>query len=200
MLEAIIFDLGNVFLDLDFDAQKKAFEKLGLKEWTPELENLAQFYELGKIDEINFIEAIQKYIPNQELIDIREAWNAVIVNFPMERLNFLEKLKIKHKLYLVSNTNPTHIEKFEHRVGLTFAREFYALFDKIYFSYEIGLRKPDENFFKQIISTNNLNPKKTLFVDDMTENIKAAENLGLQTWHLQIGKENVTDLLNKPFI
>lgn len=197
MIEAIIFDLGNVFLDLNFEAQKKAFQDIGLKEWNTELQEASLKYELGKIDELEFIETIQKQLPQEvDLITIREAWNAVIVNFPLERLDFLEKLKIKHKLYLLSNTNQTHIDKFEHRVGLTFAREFYALFDKIYFSYEVGMRKPDINLFRNIISSNNLNPKKTLFIDDTLENIEAANSLGIYTWHLQVGKENVTDLLN----
>ena len=132
MIEAIIFDLGDVFLNLNHQASVDAFKKLGLNDWNEELKTKSILFETGKIDEYEFMLAIQKYIPNANLEDIREAWNAIIVDFPLERLEFLEKLKNKYKLYLLSNTNQTHIDKFEHRVGLTFAREFYAHFDKIH--------------------------------------------------------------------
>jgi glucose-1-phosphatase len=200
MLEAIIFDLGNVFLNLDLDATPKAFKALGLQEWNQELQELHQKYEIGKIEEYDFLCAIQKYIPNVDLLDIREAYNAIIVDFPLERLEFLEKLKNRYQLYLLSNTNATHIDKFEHRVGLTFAREFYACFDKIYFSHETGYAKPHEMAFKQIIIPQNLKPNKTLFVDDMPQNIAMANSLGLQTWQVIVGKEDVTNLLHNKIL
>lgn len=200
MIEAIIFDLGDVFLNLNHSATQEALKKLGLKEWNKDLKNLNLKYEMGKIDELQFIEGIQKFIPDVELVDIREAWNAIIVDFPLERLEFLEKLRNKYKLYLLSNTDATHIDKFEHRVGLTFAREFYACFDKIYFSFETKVRKPDENAFKQVLQQNNLKANKTLFIDDNIDNIETAKNLGLVTWHLQVGQEDVVDLFDKKIL
>lgn len=200
MIEAIIFDLGDVFLNLDHEATPNAFRKLGLMEWNEELRAMNIKYEIGKIDELQFMEAIQKYLPTAELVDIREAWNAIILDFPLERLEFLEKLRNKYKLFLLSNTDATHIDKFEHRVGLTFAREFYACFDKIYFSFETKIKKPEEGAFKQVMQQNNLKPSKTLFIDDSLVNIETAKNLGLVTWHLQVGKEDVVDLLNKKIL
>lgn len=200
MIEAIIFDLGDVFLNLDHQATPEALKKLGLQEWNDDLKTLNVKYETGKIDELQFIEGIQKYIPNAELLEIREAWNAIIVDFPLERLEFLEKLRNKYKLFLLSNTDATHIDKFEHRVGLTFAREFYGCFDKIYFSFETKVKKPDEAAFKQVLQQNNLKPNKTLFIDDNLDNIEAAKKLGLVTWHLQVGKEDVVDLFDKKIL
>ena len=133
MIEAIIFDLGDVFLNLNHQASTDAFKKLGLNAWTDDLKSAAILFETGKIDELQFMETIQKHLPNANLVEIREAWNAIIGDFPLERLEFLEKLQNKYNIFLLSNTNPTHIDKFEHRVGLTFAREFYAHFNKIYF-------------------------------------------------------------------
>lgn len=200
MIEAIIFDFGDVFLNLDLQATPNALKKLGLNEWNEDLKNLNLKYETGRIDEIQFMEGIQKHIPNAELIEIREAWNAIIVDFPLKRLEFIEKLRNKYKLFLLSNTDPTHIDKFEHRVGLTFAREFYACFDKIYFSFETKIKKPDEGSFKQVIQQNNLKPSKTLFIDDNLDNIEMAKNLGFVTWHLQVGKEDVVDLFDKKIL
>lgn len=197
MIEAIIFDFGDVFINLDHQATPEAFKKLGLKEWNDELKNLNLKYEIGKIDELTFLTGIQKFIPNVDLLDIRAAWNAILLDFPLKRLEFLQMLTSKHKLFLLSNTDATHIEKFEHKVGMSFAREFYSCFEKVYFSFEFGFRKPDENAFKFVLNNHNLTPKKTLFVDDRLDNIETAKKLELQTWHLQVGKEDVTDLFNK---
>jgi HAD superfamily hydrolase (TIGR01509 family) len=192
MIEAIIFDLGDVFLNLNHQASVDAFKKLGLNAWTDDLKDATILFETGKTDELEFIETIQKHLPNANLVEIREAWNAIIGDFPLERLEFLEKLQNKYDIFLLSNTNPTHIDKFEHRVGLTFVREFYAHFNKIYFSYEIKVRKPDEAVFNLIIKQHNLNPKKTLFVDDTAEHIEAAKALGINTWQILVGYEDVT--------
>jgi HAD superfamily hydrolase (TIGR01509 family) len=200
MIEAIIFDFGNVFLNLNPQAQIDAFKKIGLNDWNDDLQSKALLFETGKIDEYEFILSIQKYIPNVELDVIREAWNAIIVDFPLERLEFLEKLKNKYKLYLLSNTNQTHIDKFEHRVGLTFAREFYAHFDKIYFSYEVKVRKPDTALFNLILTQNNLKPNKTLFVDDTLEHIEAAKSVDIITWQILVGQEDVTNLFDKKLL
>lgn len=197
MIEAIIFDFGDVFINLDHHATPEAFKKLGLTEWNEELKDLNLKYETGKIDELTFLQGIQKHIPNADILDIRAAWNAILLDFPLKRLEFLQMLSSKYKLFLLSNTDATHIEKFEHNVGMSFAREFYSCFEKVYFSFEFGFRKPDENAFKFVINNHNLIPKKTLFVDDKLDNIEAAKKLELNTWHLQVGKEEVTDLFNK---
>ena len=200
MIEAIIFDFGDVFINLNYELQKKAFISLGLSKWTNELDELNKQYETGKIDEITFMQSIQKYIPTASLVDIRSAWNSVIADFPLERLEFLQLLTTKYQLFLLSNTDATHIEKFEHNEGQSFARDFYSCFEKVYFSFEIGMRKPDIEIFKYVLNNHNLSPKKTLFIDDKLENILAAASLGLKTWHLQVNKEYVTQLYEKKLL
>jgi glucose-1-phosphatase len=197
MIEAIIFDFGDVFLNLDKEATVRELKKLGLNEWTPELEQLNYQYEIGKIDELEFMCGIQKHIAKCDILAIREAWNAILLDFPLYRLEFLQLLSGKFRLFLLSNTDQTHIDKFEHKVGQSFARDFYGCFEKVYFSYDIHLRKPDENAFKFVINNHNLIPKKTLFIDDKKENINAAKKLGFVTWNLQVGKEDVTQLFEK---
>lgn len=200
MIEAIIFDFGDVFIDLEKQAIDAEFRKLGLTAWHDDLDALNKKYEIGKIDEIEFMSGFQKHLPNTELTDIRAAWNSILGDFPLYRLEFLQMIAPRYKLFLLSNTDHTHIEKFEHKVGQTFARDFYSCFEKVYFSYEIGIRKPDENAFKYVINNHNLNPKKTLFVDDKKENVEMAEKLGLQVWNLQPGVDDVTQLFDKKII
>ncbi|MFD2908106.1 HAD family hydrolase [Flavobacterium ardleyense] len=200
MIEAIIFDFGDVFLDLNNEAIDTEFKKLGLTAWHDDLDKLNKLYEIGKIDELEFLQGFQKYLPNAELTEIRTAWNSILGSFPLYRLEFLQMIATKYRLFLLSNTDHTHIEKFEHHVGQTFARDFYSCFEKVYFSYEIGLRKPDENTFKYVINNHNLNPKKTLFVDDNKKNTDVAAELGLLVWTLQPGVDDVTELFDKKII
>ncbi|MQP52975.1 MULTISPECIES: HAD-IA family hydrolase [unclassified Flavobacterium] len=200
MIEAIIFDFGDVFLNLNKEAVETEFRKLGLTEWHDDLDQLNKKYEIGKIDELEFMQGFQKHLPNVDLIDIRTAWNSIIGDFPLYRLEFLQMIASKYRLFLLSNTDYTHIEKFEHKEGQTFARDFYSCFEKVYFSYEIGMRKPNEDAYKYVIHNHNLNPKKTLFVDDKKENTDIAEQLGLQVWNLQVGKEDVIELFDKKII
>ena len=109
-------------------------------------------------------------------------------------------LSQKYRLFLLSNTDSIHIERFQHKAGITFYRDFYKCFEKVYFSYELGMRKPDAAIFEFVIKEHNLSPKNTLFVDDNFENIESAQKLGLQTWHLQKGEEDVVDLFEEKII
>jgi glucose-1-phosphatase len=200
MIDNIIFDLGDVFINLNHEKVEENFRNLGLKTWSEDLKILNSQYEIGKITELQFLEGFQKHLPNADLLQIRAAWNGIIGEFPLYRLEFLQKLKRSHKLYLLSNTDETHINKFEHQSGLTFARDFYSCFEKIYFSFEIGMKKPDETTFKHILNKHNLIPKNTLFVDDKKENTDAAQKLGIKIWNLQVGKEDVVDLFDKKIL
>ena len=200
MIEAIIFDFGDVFIDLNKQAIDTEFRKLGLTACHDDQDALNKKYENGKIDELEFMQGFQKHLPNADLSEIRAAWNSILGDFPLYRLEFLQMISKKYKLFLLSNTDHTHIEKFEHNEGQTFARDFYSCFEKVYFSYEIGIRKPDENAFKYVINNHNLNPKKTLFVDDKKENTDMAEKLGFQVWNLQPGIDDVVELFDKKLI
>lgn len=200
MIEAIIFDFGDVFINLNKQAIDTEFRKLGLTAWHDDLDALNKKYETGMISEIEFLEGFQKHLPNASVEEIKEAWNSILGDFPLYRLEFLQMIASKYKLFLLSNTDHTHIEKFELQEGETFARDFYSCFEKVYFSYEIGIRKPDENAFKYVINNHNLNPKKTFFIDDKKENAEVAAKLGLQVWNIQPGIEDVTQLFDKKII
>ena len=200
MIDTIIFDFGDIFINLDKEATPLALKKLGLKEWNSNLDALNLDFEKGKISEMEFIMGLQNYIPNASIHQIREAWNAILLDFPLYRLEFLQMLSQKYRLFLLSNTDSIHIERFQHRAGISFYRDFYQCFEKVYFSYELGMRKPDADIFEFVIKEHNLLLKNTLFVDDNLQNIESAEKLGLQVWHLQKGEEDVIDLFANKII
>ena len=200
MIDTIIFDFGDIFINLDKRATIEGLERLGLSSWNEDLDRLNISFEKGQISRDAFLLGIQKQIPNATIDEILMAWNAVLLDFPLYRLEFLQLLSKKFRLFLLSNTDAIHIDHFEQREGASFYGDFYQCFEKVYFSYEMGMRKPDAEIYTTLINRHELSPKRTLFVDDKKDNTDAAKALGLQVWNLQVGKEDVIALLDKKII
>lgn len=200
LIDTIIFDFGDIFINLDKQATIDGLEKLGLTEWSEDLEQLNLSFEKGQISRENFLLGFQKHIPKASLEEIEFAWNAILLDFPLKRLEFLQKLSTKYRLFLLSNTDSIHIETFEQATGASFYSDFYQCFEKVYFSFEMGMRKPDSNIFNFVLGQHNLIPKHTLFVDDKKENTDAASALGIKVWNLQVGEEDVIDLFDKKIL
>lgn len=200
MIDTIIFDFGDIFINLDKQATIDGLERLGLSSWNEDLDQLNISFEKGQISRDAFLLGIQKQIPNATTDEILMAWNAVLLDFPLYRLEFLQLLSKKFRLFLLSNTDAIHIDHFEQREGASFYGDFYQCFEKVYFSYEMGMRKPDAEIYTTLISRHELSPKRTLFVDDKKDNTDAAKALGLHVWNLQVGKEDMIELLDKKII
>lgn len=200
MINAIIFDFGDIFINLDKPATISGLQKLGMKEWNTEFDQLNLSFEVGAISSEDFIGGFQKQLPNASKEDILKAWNAVLADFPFYRLEFLQGLSKKYRLFLLSNTDSIHINTFEEKSGISFYKDFYACFEKVYFSFDIGMRKPDPKIYQFVLDQNNLVAENTLFVDDKTENTDSAAALGIKVWNLQVGKEDVVDLYKKNII
>nr|WP_198999846.1 HAD family phosphatase [Flavobacterium sp. ASV13] len=200
MIDTIIFDFGDIFINLDKQATISGLQKLGLKEWSPELDRLNLLFETGDISHDDFLTGFQKEIPNASIEEILEAWNAILTDFPLYRLEFLQMLSKKYRLFLLSNTDSIHIETFENKTGISFYSDFYQCFEKVYFSFEIGMRKPNAEVFQYLINKHELSPKRTLFVDDKKENTDSAAALGFHVWNLQVGQEDVVDLFEKKLL
>lgn len=200
MINTIIFDFGDIFINLDKKATIDGLKKLGLKEWNDELDQLNIQFEKGQISQENFLLGFQKHMPNATIDEILTAWNAVLLDFPEYRLEFLQMLSKKYRLFLLSNTDSIHIETFEQKNGISFCTDFYKCFEKVYFSFEVGKRKPEDKIYNLLINKHDLSPKRTLFVDDKKENTDAALLLGFQVWNLQVGQEDVVDLFEKKIL
>lgn len=200
MIDAIIFDFGDIFINLDKPATISGLQKLGMTEWNNELNQLNLSFETGSISPEDFIGGFKKQLPNASEEEILKAWNAILADFPFYRLEFLQELATKYRLFLLSNTDSIHINTFEQKSGVSFYEDFYNCFEKIYFSFDIGMRKPDPKIYQFVLEENNLIAENTLFVDDKTENTDSAAALGIKVWNLQVGKEDVVDLFNKGFL
>ena len=200
MIDAIIFDFGDVFINLDKQATLDGLKNLGISHWNHELDQLNMQYEVGGISEEDFLFGIQKHTNNASIADIAEAWNAILLDFPLYRLEFLQMLSQKYRLFLLSNTDAIHINTFEQKTGTSFYSAFYQCFEKVYFSFETGMRKPNPEVYNFVLNQNGLQAKHTLFIDDKKENTDAALALGLPVWNLQVGTEDVVDLFEKKII
>lgn len=197
MITTIIFDFGDIFINLEKETQIEAFKKLGLQGPNDELIAANDLFEKGKLSELQFIETFQKFIPDANIEEIRSAWNSIIGEFPLYRLEFLQLLTRKYKLFLLTNTDEIHISRFEHNVGISFFSDFYQCFEKVFFSYEMGKRKPDPSVFSHILHKYDLSPKRTLFIDDKKINTDTAASLGIHVWNLKVGEEDVVDLFSR---
>lgn len=197
MIDTIIFDFGDVFINLDKEGTINGFKKLGLSEWNSDLNALNYQFEKGQISRENFLLGLQKQLPNASMEEILTAWKAVLLDFPSHRLEFLKKLSKKYRLFLLSNTDAIHIETFEQENGVSFISDFYQCFEKVYFSFDMGMRKPDVAIYNYVLNEHNLVAKNTLFVDDKKGNTDAALSLGIQVWNLQVGQEDVVHLFQK---
>lgn len=197
MINAIIFDFGDVFINLEKQKSIDEFKKLGLDGPNDELIAQNDLFEKGLISESQFIDSFKKFIPKATNEQIISAWNSLIGEFPLYRLEFLQLLSNKYQLFLLTNTDSIHINFFEENVGVSFYSDFYRCFEKVYYSYEMNMRKPQPEIFSTIINKHNLHPNRTLFVDDKKVNTDAAATLGLHVWNLQVGKEDVIDLFVK---
>ncbi|MGY3795450.1 HAD family hydrolase [uncultured Aquimarina sp.] len=196
MITTIIFDFGDVFINLDKPATEKELKKLGLPSINKELSDFNKLYEIGKITTSDFIDHYQKIIPNTTKEQIVYAWNAILKEFPDKRLDFIKKLSIekKYKLLLLSNTNELHINWIQENIS--FYHDFKSCFDSFYLSHEINLRKPDSDIFQYVLEEHKLTPENTLFIDDTEENTIAAQRLGIKTWNNNPVTEDVTELFS----
>ena len=191
-IKNIIFDWGGVITNLHFDNTRKAFQDLGLDIFSESMvhdPNHMLFipFEIGAITPDEFRNNIRNLFATP-LSDstIDEAWNAMLGDLPAERWSILEQVRKKYRTFILSNTNAIHVSYYFNRIQQKFGTYGYShLFEKIYFSFELGLRKPDEAIFRYVLKDAGLDPAKTLFIDDFVENIQTARELGFQTVHLQ---------------
>ncbi|MBT8236931.1 MAG: HAD family phosphatase [Bacteroidia bacterium] len=199
MIDSIIFDFGDVFINLDKPATFRELEKLGVREIPPVLIEYHDRYEKGLISTPDFLAQVMEILPGYEAKDLVKAWNAILQDLPEERIEFLKAIRKdgKYRCFLLSNTNELHIQSCFQELGSDVMTEFFGLFDKVYLSHEIKMNKPDPDIFLKVISEQGLQPERTLFIDDTLAHIESAKLVGLQTWHLQVGTEDITHLKSK---
>lgn len=196
MIKNIIFDFGDIFINLDKEATYREMVKLGVTEISEEMISVYHQYEKGLISTEEFLGFYQQEFPQIKKQELKDAWNAILLDFPRRRLAFLKELQAskKYRLFLLSNTNDLHISWIQDAWGATLYKEFKDCFEQFYLSHEIHFRKPNADIYEFVLSENNLNPSETFFIDDTKENTEAAKQLGLAVWNLIPGEEDVVEL------
>ena len=195
MIKTLIFDFGDVFINLDKQgAMQNALNLFNLEFFEADMVETNMQYEIGRISTSEFIAFYKSKFQNLNETDIVDAWNYIIKDFPDYRLDFIKKLaqEKEFKLILLSNTNDLHIDFIKHNVS--FYKDFKNCFDVFYLSQEIHLRKPNADIFEFVLKENNLIANDCLFIDDTKENTDTAERLGLHTWNIDETTEDIIDL------
>ncbi len=199
MIKNLIFDFGDIFINLDKGVVLRGIEKYGGTDITDKLKQANDLYEVGGISSEEFVSQLQTTFPKASSGDIVDIWNSMLLDLPDYRLNFIENLSREgdYRLFLLSNTNAMHIPHFIEKVGLEKYNRFRNCFEQFYLSHEIKLRKPTPEIFNFVLDQNGLVATETFFIDDSKENTDAAEALGIHTWNLLVGQEDVTNLKSK---
>lgn len=189
----IIFDLGDVILNIDVPIASRSFADLSGREQSEILtifkENeLFRQFETGLMDEPTFRNYVREILNFPDLSDeaIDTAWNSLLLDLPPERVELLRKLATQYRLFLLSNTSSIHITQVNKILeASTGVAQLEDLFETVFLSYEMGLMKPDSRIYQEVLDKAGLKAEETLFLDDNADNIRSAAQLGIETIHVQ---------------
>ena len=156
MIKNIVFDFGDVFINLDKEATFNQLSALGITKFSIEMIEVVKQYEIGKISTQEFVDTFSLMFPAISEIEFKNAWNAILKDFPLHRLDFLRSIAAskKYRIFLLSNTNSLHISWIQKTWGAELYSEFKKCFEKFYLSHEIHLRKPNQDIYKFVLNTN----------------------------------------------
>ena len=187
---AIILDFGAVVLNIDFQKTINAFHQLGIDNFEAIFSKhkqspLMQAFECGKASPEEFRSFVRAQT-NSSLSDqqINQAWNALLLDYPIKRIEFLQRIGQHYPLFLLSNTNKIHHDQFQQDFYEQFGFELNSLFRKAYYSHQLGDRKPNLSCYKAVLNEQELVPTNTLFIDDTLVNVEAAQETGIIGIHL----------------
>jgi FMN phosphatase YigB (HAD superfamily) len=180
-IEALLFDLGKVLIDFNFETGVQALHascSISRDQFEEVLwdETWIRSYERGEISTVQFYEYLRRTANlSMPLLRFRETWSSVFLPGLMVSEKLIASLKRNYPLILVSNTNEAHFE---------FVRSKYRVvdyFDHHVLSYKVGSLKPDRRIFEQAIAKANRPAETLFFIDDREENIVAARQFGIKT-------------------
>jgi HAD superfamily hydrolase (TIGR01509 family) len=189
-IKALIFDLGGVLINLDYGKTAHAFEELGVNDFSDLYSQASQTelfsdFETGKISAQRFINELLIYLPKGTSPNkVVRAWNEMILDVPLKSIKLLENLNKIYPVILLSNTNELHVPVVRKEWAKVTDLPMEHYFQKIYFSHEIGMRKPNQEIFSEVCKRENITPENTLFIDDTLQHIEGAKKSGLMVRHL----------------
>ena len=188
-IKNIIFDLGGVIINLDTQATFDAFKDVLGEHYEGLMlelraKNIFDLFEMGKMSEDEFIEHFTSsgYISREQVVD---CWNKMLLNIPANRIEMLKRLRADYTIYLLSNTNITHVKAFEQQLLEVYGIQNFRqeLFEMGFYSFEMDARKPNADIYEKVLKEAQLDAAETLFIDDNADNIRGAAGVGIQTIH-----------------
>ena len=187
-IKTVIFDLGGVLYDLDRNRCVYALEQIGLSNVNDLLSDYKQsgiFQQLeeGRIDRDTFYDKVRELAENNTSNEsIKAAWDLFLVEIPQYKLDMVEKLRARFQIFMLSNTNEIHFNSEIPNAFLKNGKTINDYFDRLYLSYQMHASKPHRNIFELMISDSGIVPLESLFIDDSSENIRVASEMGFKTY------------------
>lgn len=183
----LIFDLGGVLYDIEYEAIERSFAALQQKN-NPQVRYSRQIqpeiftrYEIGEASTTEFFDGLRCELGLDGTdTELASAWNSMLKGVYPHRAEQLARLKKRYSLALLSNTNELHINYV-----LPECQDLFGQFDYLFFSYTMGMRKPEPAIFKQVLEVTGQKPECTVFIDDSIQHLVGAETLGIHTLWLQ---------------
>lgn len=201
---ALLFDLGGVIETISPDLVVQEMKKLGFENAEKffslfQQSEICTAFELGKVTKEEFIsyirDKVSQTISSNQIV---KAWNANLLGVNEESISILNKIRnLGYKMYILSNTNEIHFSSIQQKFYNKYSYELSILFDDVFLSFEIGLRKPDNEIYKYVLNKINLEAEQVLLIDDLKANIESAKNMGIKTHY-----HRTNDPLNylEPFV
>jgi glucose-1-phosphatase len=187
----IIFDFGNVLFDLDVDRVKSNMEAitgLPFDLYNQEMPDAFRLYETGVLDRHAFVGELQKIcgkdITEEEFLN---AWNSMLVGMKSDRISLIQAVGERYRIALLSNINEAHKAWIDNYFQHEKMDHFWDLFEHVFLSFELGMRKPDPEIFQHVQNTMNTCPDEMLLIDDGIMHLESAKQCGLQTLYMKPG-------------
>lgn len=203
MIRNIIFDLGGVIITLDQPQAISRFRELGLEDAEQRLDAYTQNgifgdLERGAITAEQFRVELGKLVGrNVSYDECRYGWLGYCRELPQRNLRALERLRQEgYRLILLSNTNPYMMSWV---MSPEFDGQGHALshyMDACYCSCELGVMKPDREFFHRVLLAEHIAPSETLFIDDGPRNVAMASQMGIRTFCPKNGDDWTNEIYN----
>lgn len=186
--KAIIFDLGNVLLPIDLNLTYEAFARystLSSREiastiianelWVP--------YESGFQTDAEFRNYLRSHLDlHISDVEFDEAFSALLLDFHPGVFEWIASLGARFHLILLSNTSSIHAQRFTKVALGPEGQNLFSLFHQVYYSFEMGLVKPDPAIYQRVLKEQGLSAEEVLFFDDNSANIASANNLGIRSY------------------
>ncbi len=178
-IQAVVFDVGRVIVDVDPQriltalgpAASSGMKTSPEKIWaTIQADPWWNEWQMGRVSPREWADHLMDLLGVRITYEqFRDAWNSVLLPDPILPDSLFARLSGKCRLILLSNTDTLHVEYLEPRFS------FYRYFPYRILSCRIGAIKPGPRIFQVAIHVAGVPARNILFIDDVLENVRAAQ-------------------------